>query len=148
MLKTGLKSQKIEVNSFTAGSDLWDATKLSSYGSRPCPPKTRVQLTGCAIDVWTGACPTGISFQVLVFSFHSLYLTAATGAWKRKEIQKGKGHFLLCLTLCTLGSVIQVPGHDCLCGPSQLSWTLAARSSWAVQCLAQCFCSGPDWTRR
>lgn len=62
--------------------------------------RTRAGPTGCAIDIWIRACPTGISFQVLVFSFHSLYLTAVTGVWKRKrESERAKATSSFCLTL-------------------------------------------------
>lgn len=61
---------------------------------------TRAGPTGCAMDIWIRACPTGISFQVLVFSFHGLYLTAATGVWKRKRKSKrAKATSSFCLTL-------------------------------------------------
>lgn len=69
------------------GLELWGIIK-SSYVSRTCLQKTRARLTGCAIDTWIGACPTGISFQVLVFSFHSLYLTAQQVDGKGNENPK------------------------------------------------------------
>lgn len=132
MLKTGLESQGNNVINFTPGFELWGAAELSSYGSRPCLQKMRARLTGCAIDIWIEASPTGISFQVLVFSFHSLYLTAATGVWKRKRDPKGQRAFpSSVLRSGSTGSVITSPWHEHLDRPPQLSWNLAARSSQA-----------------
>lgn len=60
----------------------------------------RARPTGCAINIWNRARPTGICFQVLVYSFRSLYLIAATGVWKRKwEFKKAKATSSFCLTL-------------------------------------------------
>lgn len=57
--------------------------------------KTRVRLTGCAIDIWIGACPTGI-FCRFWFSHSTVYIWQPQQVYgKGNEIQKGKGHFLL-----------------------------------------------------
>lgn len=137
-----LKSQGNNVNNLPPGFELRGVIKPSSYGSRPCLQKLRARLTGCAIDIWTGRCPTGISFQVLVFSCHSLYLTAVTGVWKRKRDPKGQRPLpSTVLRSGSIGSMITRPlawafGQN-IPAVLKLGWT------WlAGRCLAQGFCSG------
>lgn len=87
------------VNNFTAGFEFW------------------ARSTGCAINNWIRACPKEICFQVLVYSFHSLYLIAATGVWKRKwEFKRAKATSSFCLTLGSTVSVITSP-LACAVGP-------------------------------
>lgn len=92
-LKSDLESQGNNVDNFTPGFELSDI-KLFSYGSRPClKNESQVYRMCCRHLNW--GLPNRDIFQVLVFSFHRLYLTTATGVWERNEIQKGKGHSLL-----------------------------------------------------
>lgn len=69
----------------TPGFELLVILNFSSIGSRPCLKKWEPGLQDVH-DIWTGF-TIGDIFQVW-FSFHTIYLTTATGVWERKARSK------------------------------------------------------------
>jgi hypothetical protein len=80
----------------------------------------------------------GISFQVLLFSFHSFYLTTATGVWEGKCDPKGQRALPPVLHSGLISSVI-IGLLACALGQPIPAVLKLGYTELFDRCLAQCF---------